>query len=119
MKFCLHCGKEIMDEAVICPGCGCVVSGEVVINKEAVAGNKTSYFGWGVLGFFIPVVGLILYFVNRTKNPARAKALGIATLIGFGFVVLCCAIVLILSALSALEEAKFAALYPNIYRLYH
>lgn len=23
MKFCSQCGKEIMDEAVICPGCGC------------------------------------------------------------------------------------------------
>ena len=26
MKFCQKCGKEIIDEAVICPGCGCAVS---------------------------------------------------------------------------------------------
>ena len=26
MKFCEKCGKEIMDEAVICPGCGCSVN---------------------------------------------------------------------------------------------
>lgn len=26
MKFCSKCGKEIMDEAVICVGCGCPVS---------------------------------------------------------------------------------------------
>ena len=25
MKFCQKCGKEIMDAAVICPGCGCAV----------------------------------------------------------------------------------------------
>lgn len=25
MKFCAKCGKEIMDEAVICPSCGCSV----------------------------------------------------------------------------------------------
>ena len=25
MKYCKHCGKEIMDEAVICPNCGCAV----------------------------------------------------------------------------------------------
>ena len=25
MKFCSKCGKELMDEAVICPGCGCAV----------------------------------------------------------------------------------------------
>ncbi|MBE7040093.1 MAG: zinc-ribbon domain-containing protein [Ruminococcaceae bacterium] len=23
MKYCSKCGKEIMDDAVICPGCGC------------------------------------------------------------------------------------------------
>lgn len=23
MKFCTHCGKELLDEAVICTGCGC------------------------------------------------------------------------------------------------
>jgi len=23
MKFCQKCGKEIMDEAIICPNCGC------------------------------------------------------------------------------------------------
>ena len=23
MKFCTHCGKQLFDEAVICPGCGC------------------------------------------------------------------------------------------------
>ncbi|MBR4910204.1 MAG: zinc ribbon domain-containing protein [Clostridia bacterium] len=23
MKFCSHCGKEINDEAVVCPFCGC------------------------------------------------------------------------------------------------
>jgi len=25
MKYCSHCGAEIMDEAVVCPHCGCAV----------------------------------------------------------------------------------------------
>lgn len=29
MKYCTHCGKEIMDDAVICPHCGCAVAGAV------------------------------------------------------------------------------------------
>ena len=29
MKYCSKCGKEIMDETVICPGCGCAVKNEV------------------------------------------------------------------------------------------
>ena len=28
MKFCTKCGKEIADEAVICPGCGVSVQPE-------------------------------------------------------------------------------------------
>jgi len=28
MRYCTHCGKEIMDEAVICVGCGCPASGQ-------------------------------------------------------------------------------------------
>ncbi len=28
MKFCTHCGKELLDEAVICVGCGCAVGGQ-------------------------------------------------------------------------------------------
>ena len=33
MKFCEKCGKEIMDEAVLCPGCGCAVKNEVEVPK--------------------------------------------------------------------------------------
>ena len=25
MKYCIHCGKEVLDDAIICPGCGCSV----------------------------------------------------------------------------------------------
>ncbi len=25
MKFCSKCGKELHDDAVVCPGCGCAV----------------------------------------------------------------------------------------------
>lgn len=28
MKYCSHCGKEIFDEAVVCPNCGCIVNGK-------------------------------------------------------------------------------------------
>ena len=35
MKFCQNCGKEIADEAVICPGCGCAITKA----KEEKGGN--------------------------------------------------------------------------------
>ena len=30
MKYCEKCGKELFDEAIICPGCGCPVEGASV-----------------------------------------------------------------------------------------
>lgn len=75
MKYCSKCGKEIFDEAVICPYCGCSVS-----SSEK---NDASSFGWAFLGFLIPIVGLILYLVWKDKTPLKAKSAGKGALIGF------------------------------------
>ena len=34
MKYCAYCGKELFDEAVICPGCGCPVKADEAINQD-------------------------------------------------------------------------------------
>jgi len=40
MKYCAKCGAEIMDEAVVCPKCGCLVdNGES--KKNASSDNST------------------------------------------------------------------------------
>lgn len=85
MKYCSKCGKEIMDEAVICPGCGCAQENKEALsdlNKNKEAGSN---FGWSVLGFFIPIVGLILYLVWKETSPSKAKAAGHGALAGFIF----------------------------------
>lgn len=83
MKFCSQCGKELVDEAVMCPVCGCSQKA-----NNAVAVNDSSSIGYGILGFFIPLVGLILFLVWKPTTPLRAKSAGIGALIGFilGFV---------------------------------
>ena len=40
-------------------------------------------WGWGILGFFLPLVGLILWLVWKRKKPRSARASGIGALIGF------------------------------------
>lgn len=55
--------------------------------------KKENNFGWGVLGFFVPIVGLILFIVWLKKKNSAAKAAGLGALIGailevVGFVVL-------------------------------
>ena len=76
MKFCTKCGKEINENAVICLNCGCAQ--ENVKPKE----NDSKSFGWGVLGFFFPIVGLILWLIWRDDMPLRSRSVGLGALIG-------------------------------------
>ena len=78
--FCSKCGKEVNDEAVICVHCGCPIE-----NKRMPATNSSDApsTGLAVLGFFIPLIGLILYLVNKDTAPLKAKSAGKGALIGF------------------------------------
>lgn len=41
----------------------------------------TGSFGWAVLGFFIPLVGLILFLIWKTEKPVSAKQAGMGALV--------------------------------------
>ncbi len=79
MKYCQKCGKEIMDEAVICPNCGCATGNANLANNTQA---DTNSIGWAILGFFIPLVGLILYLIWKDTRPNDAKKAGKGALIG-------------------------------------
>lgn len=74
MAFCRNCGAEIDDRAVMCPKCG-------VMQDTKPAVNDNGGFGWGLLGFCIPLVGLILFLVWRDTKPKTSKAAGKGALI--------------------------------------
>ena len=40
MKHCAKCGKELFDEAVVCPGCGCPTEAPKVAKKDPEANKK-------------------------------------------------------------------------------
>ncbi len=73
MKFCSKCGKEIHDDAAICIHCGC----NVTDTQDAPS------IGFAILGFFIPLVGLILYLIWHNTKPKQATSAGKGALIGF------------------------------------
>lgn len=84
MKYCSKCGKEIIDEAVICPGCGCAqgnVQESFSQTSQGVDNSNESTFVWAVLGFFVPLAGLILYILWKDTNPSKAKSAGKGALI--------------------------------------
>lgn len=82
MKFCSHCGKQILKDAVVCPHCGCATESKARVTDEP---NK----GLNIISFLLPIVGAILYLVYHEKEPKKAAALGKWALYGLGFTVIC------------------------------
>lgn len=62
-------------------------------------------FGWGFLGFLIPLVGLILFLVWKDTKPKTAKAAGIGALVSViaGIVLSIAAFVLSMVAVASLS----------------
>jgi hypothetical protein len=78
--FCKNCGKEIDDKAAFCVHCGVAVN-EKEKEKEEPKVVDSGSVGWGFLGFFFPIVGLILYLCWKDSKPKSAKVAGIGALI--------------------------------------
>lgn len=97
MKYCTHCGKELLDEAVICVGCGCAVSGQnaQTVNNVSVDGTvllntlsqrlNTNGIIWLVIGilqilggifinWFLLIVG-VLNIISSVQDMQYSKTL--------------------------------------------
>lgn len=98
--FCKNCGKEIDDNAVICPHCG-------VAQKDTPEVVDNGGFGWGLLGCCIPVVGLILFLVWRDTKPKTAKAAGIGALVSVAIAILWYVLVAVVGIGAGLSSATF------------
>ncbi|MBP3635324.1 MAG: zinc ribbon domain-containing protein [Bacilli bacterium] len=86
--YCSKCGKKLDNKAIFCSECGNEVNNQTVVSNTNNVKNSGSSFGWGVLGFFIPLAGLILFLVWKTDRPKDSKAAGIGALIGMVALVL-------------------------------
>lgn len=99
-SFCSGCGQRVVAQTVLtCPTCGNPVNqGALFCNKcgqklsNAYVGNNVPYYqtnpqdapsgGFAALGFFFPVIGLILYLVWKDSTPLKAKSAGKGALAG-------------------------------------
>ncbi|MDE6690416.1 MAG: hypothetical protein K2K04_00440 [Clostridia bacterium] len=98
MKYCVHCGKQVLDDAIICPGCGCSVqygnNGNNTQNGNAHNNNAQQYqvppavdtysglsVGGLILAFFEPLIGLILSILahNEAKRTGSQKSRSMST----------------------------------------
>lgn len=73
MAYCRKCGKEIDDEAVICPFCG-VPQNNYYSQSSMVSGiEDNGNIAWGILSGFFPIIGLVLFCLWNEKKPQNAK----------------------------------------------
>ena len=71
--------------------------------------------GWGILGFFIPIVGFILWLVWKDEHPARSRSAGIGCLVSVCLGVVGSIIyVIILFAILGLGSGAYAAILPTL-----
>lgn len=87
MKYCIHCGRELFDEAVLCPSCGCSCAPRVEANSNLlttfcerlqingiiwlIVGILQLAGGW-MLNWFIAIVG-ILNIISSIQDMNASK----------------------------------------------
>jgi|CZCB01.1.fsa_nt_gi hypothetical protein len=71
MNYCKHCGKEVESGSDVCLSCG-----RSLQTQPQASAQDSGSFGWAVLGFFIPIIGLILYLVWNKERPKDAGMAG-------------------------------------------
>jgi len=79
--FCPHCGTQANDGQVVCLNCGRALP-QFHQRSQAPQVQDNGGAGYGILGFFIPLIGLILYLIWKDEKPNSAKAAGTGALIG-------------------------------------
>lgn len=71
MKYCTHCGKQLLDEAVLCPGCGCAannIENANIFNSQICSQLlnqlssklKTNGIIWLIIGIIQVFIGLFI-----------------------------------------------------------
>ena len=79
--FCKQCGSQIDESAKYCPQCGAAQSEPAQTAAPRAIPDTSNGVGYGFLGFFFPIVGVILFLVWRWERPKAAKAAGLGALI--------------------------------------
>lgn len=103
--YCKNCGRTVDDTSSYCNNCGARIDNK----PNADASEDSLSLGFAIFGFFIPIVGLILFLIYEEKKPKRAKSAVKGALIGFITEIVLAIILVILYVVFA------ASLFNNIF----
>ena len=104
MMYCKNCGSLVDENSLYCNKCGTKLDN----TQSVTVSEDRSSFGFALLGFFIPLAGLIFFLVYESKKPKRAKSAGKGALIGFITEIILSIVVVILYVV------LIASLFQNI-----
>ena len=115
--YCRYCGKQIEEDARFCPYCGSAQQEERQApppQQRYVDPNDAPSGGFAVLGFFFPVVGVILFLVWQDTMPQRAKSCGkgalTAVIVSASLVLLTFIAIAVIAAIGIGMHGAYAAL---------
>lgn len=115
--YCRYCGKQIEEDARFCPYCGSAQQEERQApppQQRYVDPNDAPSGGFAVLGFFFPLVGLILFLVWQDTMPRRAKSCGkgalTAVIVSASLVLLTFIAIAVIAAIGIGMHGAYAAL---------
>ena len=91
--FCRQCGKEIMDEAVICPSCGCSTQRAAVTSQGMIPSSARTAQILGIVAIVLlyPLGIPAIILANKSKAETNgvlcgpAKAGLICGIVALGF----------------------------------
>ena len=70
MKYCAHCGAQLVDEAVVCPKCGCAVAPTKTVDPNASPKSRLIALllcvfvgGLGIHRFYVGKIGTGILFL--------------------------------------------------------
>lgn len=128
MKYCVHCGKEVLDSSIVCPNCGCSVSYDqgrtAPTPQPAPQPVVDSYSTMSILGLVFSILGSIIGLIisiiaykdakntGSQKSMAMSKAGIIISSIELGIAVLVVIVYIIIIIAMIATAGSIAGSYP-------
>ncbi len=78
MPYCPNCGTQVREIQTICQNCGKSLH---FIKPKTEIEEEGSTLGYAVLGFVIPLAGLILYLIWLEQKPKASRSAGLGALL--------------------------------------
>lgn len=82
MKFCSKCGNQLVDEAVVCPNCGCAVAEANAANFGTTAAKDENRLVRFLLTFFLGWIGSLIINHTSLKPVGYTSRTGCYILLG-------------------------------------